>query len=988
MNKYIKLFIIFVSLFLILPLLNKVEAYDYKLCDLPSPDPEYCSTPDHIYDNNPSLTPGYKCEPLPDGTKASIIYDFTETDIEYWEKTPVGATVCGYHCFAEDYKCEKCTPVRLLKTGNMPMAGTYKIGAWVARGHEGQLQTGEEFHVVIGGVAGNTIRDDKDPSAEVAEFLQLGTFPLQQGLNTIYQVSDAPACSNCYGTSGSASCKPNSAHILKLCVYLTEPACVLCDLMQCKNPVTSNLPVNPPAPHPISEYELKDLYYCEDPVGCPDPRDHYNTCYEILSPQPEVNLKLHPEIKETTLGFVSKAYTGGGQYKIVNGEVKDDRVNDGLPIEGDTATNEDEKFYMKASFTDKDQRLEALYVWLSKSNTKPVTPKRIDTDNVASEPDTKSDQDFGFMLYKVGRDWVPYIGGGNSTFDAWVKADYLNNRFAIKRKVSAANYEDMVYVYLNQADIQTSLDGKSAVVSFSISFKDPENSSKLLTVLEQGKYNVWMMANDVFGFTPYDNYDNKKIYPDEERYNLIRAAIHNKWISEERIRYHDQWVDTGRDWNIDLTNPGITWIVEPSPVSKTAVRVKWLYTDNLGFSSSVLNMFKSDDLEIPSEGIRLIGSDLNGATNVDDSHFPLKVEPEGNLLNLPNSSEWDNFNFGSLIYDENTNPYALKFVGGGGVNEGYYLDLDLSDIGQGFLHFYLTAFDKGGNVAEGKIFSFDTRDWIVTYGGLLYSIDGSQFPVRTDLDSSGKTEWNNKALLKTITFENATLSSELIGEMDLLETSPVSPKKSDTTLNYHIPKYNIVDRGSYYDSLKAAFEFRKSYLEDRIVPLYSLGGSLGLDDNQIGLIDTAENEALTVPKSFVCDGRMVAFVDGNLTIDGRIENGDMNEDACIFVVKGSVTINQDGNYSSNTVMEYDEVNAYILSDGNIDIKFDNNHDGLFVGGGMHSLLGFNPIKRNFYIQDRLRYPVFVVKNHSKYGVFAEELFGKEVTLQKVEVGVK
>ncbi len=63
----------------------------------------------------------------------------------------------------------------------------------------------------------------------------------------------------------------------------------------------------------------------------------------------------------------------------------------------------------------------------------------------------------------------------------------------------------------------------------------------------------------------------------------------------------------------------------------------------------------------------------------------------------------------------------------------------------------------------------------------------------------------------------------------------------------------------------------------------------------------------------------VFFVKEDLTIAGKIANENVQKNACIFVVKGNVTIGNGYGVSGST-MEYDEINAYILADGWIEIQ--------------------------------------------------------------------
>jgi hypothetical protein len=227
---------------------------------------------------------------------------------------------------------------------------------------------------------------------------------------------------------------------------------------------------------------------------------------------------------------------------------------------------------------------------------------------------------------------------------------------------------------------------------------------------------------------------------------------------------------------------------------------------------------------------------------------------------------------------------------------------------------------------------------------------------------------------------------------------PTSPVKSIDTFSYMLRPYNVEDpKNGYYQTYKGYFDRRKTYipnLKEDLGDFDTLQGSLstlggGVGQNEIASVEADED--LTVNKNFKCDRRGVFFVKGNLTIKGKITNGDLNRDACIFVVNGNVTI-ENGNNASDSTMKYDEINAYILADGKIEIleQIESSiYDGIFIDGGMHSLNEEGVIiKRSLKLADRLRFPVLVVKQNSKYGVLSRSLFGSSILLQSIEVGVR
>ena len=454
-------------------------------------------------------------------------------------------------------------------------------------------------------------------------------------------------------------------------------------------------------------------------------------------------------------------------------------------------------------------------------------------------------------------------------------------------------------------------------------------------------------------FTPYDNYE------DEDA--IVRNAVHNKWITNERIRYYDQWIKTSQVWNLNFLTPSPSLTL--NPIGGSDIEMTWTFTGNLPdeFNALVINLYKSEGLNIDTVTLR-----------IDSNVYSIDPEVIGDVGLR---------RIGSLNIDEE--PYLLKLQGGSGNGSGI---LTLNDVSQGLLHFFLTVFDKGGNVgATGRI-DLDLRDWLITQGGLLYSNS-----IDINVDHGDMPEgWDTKSLLKNIPHANADISTELVGIK--YSGALTSPSKSDVTKSFMIRPFSTPDpQPGYYVNLKERYNRRKSYLSIKdLGNISSISGSLSsrdVLDTQIAVVERGGD--FTVDNNFVCDRQGVFFVSGDLTIDGKIINKNINKDACIFVVGGTVTVGNGVTFSESQ-LQYDEVNAYILSEGKISIERDNvDYNGLYISGGIHSLS--NPgveFKRSLRIEDRLRFPALVVNHHSKYGILAGRLFGNETLIQQTEVGLK
>ena len=677
---------------------------------------------------------------------------------------------------------------------------------------------------------------------------------------------------------------------------------------------------------------------------------HLNTIclYEESDPQPNVSLFIHPEGEKTSLSFNSLNHTGGGIYKDENGIVTDDSVNDFTPFIQQRYDPVDKLFYMDATFTDDSLPIEAAYVWFDKTGNKPVTPMLIDLDNdkTPEKYGTKDKEGFGFMIHNNSGVWVPYIpaisGDGDSLVDVWKQASNGYSEQIDGKTVISIPGPNGIIAKVLLYSIESFDSDRRIKVRFSLSFKqDGGNLLPAPNLPIEGNYKIWLMANDTFGFTPFSN--------------------------PEKIRYYDQWNNTLQSWNLNFDKPIVYLSFKPEGVSN--IRVNWSFTPDtslpLEFSASVINLYQSSDL------------------NIENVYFNgIEFKPEI----IP--SDIDTRKIGSL--DINVEKYLIKISADGGNGSGL-LSFGSQEVGQGKLHFYLTGFDKGGNVGKTNRIDLDLRDWLITQGGLLYSNS-----VDISVDHPGDVSvWNNKTLLKNIPYDVAGLSSELIG---IKSEGPLEePKKSETVHSYMIRTFSTPDPVlGYYDSLRSEYEKRKNYISKYEFSSISASGKLSevtdFHSDKIGVFQSSTSLNLgTTGTPFTCNGNAIFFIGGDLNINGKIANGTSteNRDACIFVVKGNVNINQGANVSASGVLAYDEVNAYILSDGNIKIGKDTYGDGLYISGGIHSHVENGvEFKRSLKVADRLRFPALVVNHHSKYGMLAGRIFGKELIIQSTEVGLK
>lgn len=635
-------------------------------------------------------------------------------------------------------------------------------------------------------------------------------------------------------------------------------------------------------------YKVPKAFSCTDsePAGCTGGKTRYTKCWEEPSPQPTISLFIHPENLETSLGFTSDTHTGGGTYS----SSKDDSVNDVMPYSSTRYSKEDNTFYMNAGFVDTDLKIEAIYVWFTQNSTKPLTPKKLDLDSNVTplKYGTNSKSDFGFMMNYRDDQWVPYVpainGDGDDDTDWWKKAgDYKKIQVVDGKSVFSIpgkNGEIIANVVIYS--ITRGNDGKTVELKLGISFKETEAPYYLLDkAANEGKYSIWLMANDKFGFTPYDNYTQPA---------SVVTAIHNRWKTNERIRFYDQWLNTGQSWNIDYSQPAVNFSIEPN--DRTSLKLMWEFVDKptSQFSDLIINLYKSDKLIVDGE-VKLNNIVSNGGSTDVKSPFDLRVKDNEDII-------------GHLRYGSENQNYILKISGGSGAGSAI---LKFSgDIGQGQLIAFATGFDKGGNTNLSSQVTFDLRDWLITQGGLLHSnlID-------INVRESQESWWNIK-LLDRIKYTDTDLSTELVGIKDAT-VKPSSPIKAVDTKGYMIRPYLPRDVEGYYSTLKGLFDRRKTSIPNikdlgNISELSGnlLGNAPGINDIAIGVA-----KDLRVHNNFVCDRSGVFFVSDKLTIDGEIK-GATNTGGVQYLTPEDTSIDQ-MEYTTDPIIQ----SVYVSSSGKV-----------------------------------------------------------------------
>ncbi|MFA5623264.1 MAG: hypothetical protein WC981_03480 [Candidatus Dojkabacteria bacterium] len=680
-----------------------------------------------------------------------------------------------------------------------------------------------------------------------------------------------------------------------------NPSCALCSEPLCTDPVCT--PPSCPAPLVTNESD----YYAGQ-TSCSNCKGtQTRSCYEVPSTPPTSSIQILPG-GSTVLGCSSNTHTGTEVNNPIN---------------------------MVATFNDPNgaSDIEAIYVWLKTQAPIPNTPQYINSTANSNTARTFTNNSWGFMMHKEGSSWVPYIVNRDTE---WVKASYSNNRFAIKGPSS----QNMVFVEVNGV---TTSGINTVILNFDLDFNGIADSNKVA----DGNYNIFTMGNDVFGFTPYDNYT-------DGAQTMIQGIY-----SSGQIRFYNSWVASNKVWSFDFTNPEVS-SPESTVSGPTNIRFGWSVQDAIGLYAVVGNIYVSDTVEKAEN----ITEAVLTSTGVKTTINPYLPQRQGNTGDLRDG-------------------YIAKAINIGGITQNGSLNMNIGANREGSLIYHTTVFDNACNTNQSYSL-FNLEDWIVTYGGLVYSSGGIEFSVK---DVENPDIWNPVALLNKIKPAYADISSELYGTAS---TNPSSLKKSLLTKSFSISPFKGFKGVDYYKDVKNTFERREIGIPNitKMGNTVSLEGNLGIPDSSIKVLDRIGNLTVGTPSNaFTCNGKGIIFVSGNLTIENNILNSNRNSDACIFVVKGNVIINQGSNSSGGSI-GYDEINAYILTNGTVTITGDSSLDGLYISGGIQSLGGINTIGRYLGLSYRDTHPVLVINHHSKYGIFSSTLIGNPVDMVKIEVGFK
>lgn len=738
---------------------------------------------------------------------------------------------------------------------------------------------------------------------------------------------------------------------------------------------------------PLPNLILESFRECTNDCAV-KPDESIDDCYEAPSPQPEESFSIvtdDPPPDPNEYDFLSLTHTGD---RLSLGS-KVGNLNDPLlPIK------------MEAKYTDSNgaSDVEGMFVWFREKEYDGTTLNSPIYINTGKTPQAPTNNSWGFMLRRVGADWVPYVPSfrpSNPNLEPhWTPAALEDPATYFKKfYIAGSNGNRMVQVTILEDPV---IGLNDVTMTFSLAFSNSDGSLFPDSVGE-GDYNILLLGLDKFSFTPYDNYP-----PSGAGWNFAdywsTGYLYDSytdfspfWKSDQlRYRatptpaqtYARAWKDTGENWVIDRTPPVIdNFVVEKADVEGNKLKIKWQVHDNIQ-SNNPGNLYTVVGNIFSSSGslarqITLSPKDLG--ISVKEPFVPEGVSDD--VIGLIN-----------VYWSFRVNPNINS-----GTNTGT-IEVDIGENTSGIFSFYLTVFDDAGNTTHSSQVKFNLADWFATAGGLAYSEVGSLFSTKEDVAFDDLFPPYTTSVNPGLTQDTADSSSELWGTLTDTLSAPVKSLSS----SYNITNYrgNGLNLG-YYFTLMKAYEQNKSKIEDQLYEqtfdppssLYSLACGL----NKYCALHYMSD--LTVNSNFVCDKPTLITVKGNLTLNPPILSTSLDaihsSNGCIFLVEGDVSINPGGQVSDNTNLGYDKVHAYILADGQITIEGEDTNatimDGLYINGGLNSSYTSDlsiKVDRYLWLKQRLDFPVLAIDYHPKYGVLGGIFFGYDYVMQPVEVGPK
>jgi hypothetical protein len=580
------------------------------------------------------------------------------------------------------------------------------------------------------------------------------------------------------------------------------------------------------------------------------------------------------------------------------------------------------------SDTDGQDDILALYIWWNPSSTKNFnTPLQISTAQAQAD----YNNNWGFMLSRdsIGGDWnnvyVPRTYGGDQI---WVRVGSLADTITIPGPTPASmvNLDNISVSNSGSNDIQLEL-----TLEFLTGTDDTVRTSP---------YNLWAMANDYIGFTRY--------------------------MEDGNIKDYDEWADSGEDWSLDMEIPEIQTFSSPSDSNPSEVTI---------------------DIDIKDTDDQVAHVRLDACKSGIDDPKSLSSNLLSGTYNLTSCTS-----FSSQSLDMTASDSLLGPTGNSVNDEDFdeVVRIDLGENAEGSITYYLTVLDRAGNVDQ-EFRLYKLEQWAVVKDGLVFGKEGVTSSTREIEDG----RWDSHSFLSQFDETKVDLTNQvLLGARSLTsiylrELIRFNDNKSFIAANYPGLFLDIP-----YQELKMAY---KEKIQEYSYETVSVSGSISGDLSNYCSSQKCVLESVgpLEIENLVCDRKALIAVEDEVTITPEIVN-DQAQDACIILAQGDININPVTAPATPDPF-YDTIEAFLISGQQINILSNGtgSDSGLYVEGG---LVSFTPSisgnrssvynQREIHYSNMGLYPVLLIDNNAKYGLFGREVFGSQIYIFKLEVGFK
>jgi hypothetical protein len=688
--------------------------------------------------------------------------------------------------------------------------------------------------------------------------------------------------------------------------------------------------------------------------GCPDSQT--KTCYVPYSentPPTNTSIEIIPAgnvnsvLSYSTSNIFSKLINQIKAAEFLDDKIlgysSEDHSGRGLVIQEGGGINN--PIGIKATYSDPNgqEDIQALYIWWNPSTAKNFpTPNQI----LTGQPQINSNQNFGFLISRngIGGAWdsvyIPRISG---TDKIWIRKGGINDQI----EIAGPSPADMVVV----DDIGISQSDNEVHLQLTMRFKTDTDDTVTTSL-----YNLWGMANDYIGFTEFE--ENGMIKDSEDEY----------------------WEKSGETWTLDMVQPVITeGALNAEDTDKSQVTISIDVNDDDNLSYIRLDACKTGiDAPTPlgSEYIVDYSYNLQTCDSFSEEKENIDVTSPDSLLGTEGKR-----------YDYNQSNYSTG------------VDIYLGNNKEGAITFHLTVLDKAGNVKQDMVI-YKLEQWATAKDGFVFGRNG----VTSSTRGVDVNQWDDHPVLEGFRdsyVNDVDLTNQvLLGAKSLNSIFLRELIRTDSNNSFSAANYPGIFLGLPYQELKMAYTNKAGKENIDLVRIENdtLRDWLPTDcETEYCILEREGNLSID---NFKCNGKALIAVNGNVTIQPHLTN-DTNQDACIILASGDISIGDGDRVTTGNVPGYDIVEAFLIAGGKIDIPKEDdfdppNDDGLYVEGG---LVSFTPPsglenrssvynQREIHFSNMGVYPVLVVDNNAKYGLLSKTVFGSQIDIFKIEIGFK